>query len=214
VDDQVVLRQLRWRYATKRFDATQKISADDWRTLEEALILTPSSFGLQPWRFVVITDQRMKKRLVDASWNQRQLADASHAVVFAARHNLSAEDIDKYVRRVATVRGVTETSLDGFRKMMVGSLLTPKSGFAVNEWAAKQVYIALGNFMTSAAMLGIDVCPMEGIEPAKYDQILGLKSDGFATVVVATAGYRVADDPYARHPKVRFDASDVIARVA
>jgi len=212
--NEIVLRQLRWRYATKNFDATRKISPEDWRTLEEALILAPSSFGLQPWRFVVITDQGIKERLVEASWDQRQVADASHVVVFAARRDLNTEDVDRYLRRIAEVRGVTEASLGGFRKMMVDSLLTPKPGFDVNEWTIRQTYLALGNFITSAAMLGIDTCPMEGIEPAKYDEILGMRSRGFATVVVACAGYRAAVDRYAQLPKVRFEASDVVTRVA
>ncbi|HKQ48284.1 MAG TPA: NAD(P)H-dependent oxidoreductase [Phycisphaerae bacterium] len=214
VDNDIVLKQLQWRYAVKKFDPTRKISPEDWRTLEQALVLTPSSFGLQPWRFVVVTDQRVKDQLVAASWNQRQVADASHVVVFAIRRNLSADDIDRYLSRVAAVRGVGLDALDGFRKMMVGSLTTPRAGFDVNDWSARQVYIALGHFMFSAAMLGIDTCPMEGIEPAQYDEILRLPKDGYAAQVVATAGYRAADDKYALLPKVRFSASDVIQRIA
>jgi nitroreductase len=214
VGDKIVLRQFRWRYATKRFDATRKISPDDWRTLEQALILTPSSFSIQPWRFVVITDQRVKDRLVKVSWNQQQVADASHVVVFAARHNLNAEDIERYIRRIAEVRSVTEASLDGFRQMMLGSLLTPRPGFDGHEWSVRQTYIALGNLMTSAAMLGVDACPMEGIDPAKYDEILGIADGDYATLVVAAVGYRASDDAYARVPKVRFNPNDVITRVA
>lgn len=214
VSNDTVVKQLQWRYAVKKFDPTRRIAESDWRTLEEALVLTPSSFGLQPWKFIVVTNAALKEQLMSASWNQRQLADASHAVVFAIRRDLSAEDIDRYVRRTAEVRGVSEESLAGFRKMMVGSLTVPRAGFDVNHWASNQVYIALGNFMTSAAMLGIDTCPMEGIEPAKYDEILGLSKEGYATTVVATAGCRAVDDKYATFPKVRFAAEDVIRRIA
>lgn len=207
-----VLKQLRWRYATKRFDRSRRIPGADWTTLEEALVLTPSSFGLQPWRFVVVTDQRVKDQLVAASWNQTQVADASHIVVFAARRGLDAADIDRFIHRTAQVRGVDESSLGAYRQMMAGSLLTPRPGFNIDDWAARQTYIAHGNFMTTAAVLGIDACPMEGVEPAKYDAILGLAGRGYSTVVVAAAGYRAADDRYAVAPKVRFDITDVIVR--
>lgn len=213
VSNEIVLTQHRWRYATKKFDSARKISPEDWQALEQALVLTPSSFGLQPWRFIVVTDQRVKDQLVTASWNQRQVADASHVVVFAIRRNLGAVDIDRYVARIAEVRGVSAESLEGYRKMMLGSLTTPRPGFDVNDWAARQVYIALGNFMTTAAMLGIDACPMEGIEPGQYDEILGLAKNGYGAQVVATAGYRAADDKYAQLPKVRFAVSDVIQHV-
>ena len=211
VSNDVVERQLGWRYATKVFDATSKIPDADWRTLENALVLTPSSFGLQPWQFFVVTDPSIKGRLKPASWNQAQIVDASHVVVFAIRKNLSASDIDNYVALTAEIRGVTVESLVGFRKMMVGTLHHPT--FDVNEWATRQVYIALGFFMAAAAMLGIDTCPIEGFEPPKYDEILGLAPLGYGACVVAAAGYRSNDDKYAALPKVRFKTEDVVTRV-
>lgn len=214
VSNTTLLTQLRWRYATKQFDAVKKISPEDWRTLEESLVLTPSSFGLQPWRFVVVTDQSAKNRLVPASWDQRQVADASHVVVFAIKKNLGATDVDRYLTRIAEVRGVGADSLKGFRDLLLGFLAQPVDKFSADEWAKRQVYIALGNFMTSAALLGIDTCPMEGIEPARYDEILGLAKQGYQTVVVGVAGYRAADDKYATLPKVRFAAEEVITHVA
>jgi nitroreductase len=213
VSNEALLQQLRWRYAVKKFDPTRKIAAADWQTLEQALVLTPSSFGLQPWRFVVITEQSLKERLVPISWGQRQVADASHVVVFAVRKPLTEADVDRYVARTAEVRGVGIDALAGFKKMMMGSLIPPPTGFDIHHWAALQSYIALGNFMTSAAMLGIDTCPMEGIQPDKYDELLGLPTEGLGTVVVAAAGYRAADDKYAALPKVRFDAADVVQTI-
>ncbi len=213
VSNETLLQQLRWRYAVKRFDATRKISAEDWQTLEQALVLTPSSFGLQPWRFVVITDQAIKDQLVPISWGQRQVAEASHVVVFAARKPLTEADVDRYVARTSEVRGVAVESLAGFKKMMMSSLVPPPAGVDIQHWAALQSYIALGNFMTSAAMLGIDTCPMEGIVPEKYDELLGLPREGLGTVVVAVAGYRAPDDNYAVLPKVRFKAEDVIQTI-
>lgn len=205
--------QLKWRYAVKKFDPARKISPDTWAALEQSLVLTPSSFGLQPWKFLVITDRAMKEKLVPLSWRQTQPADCSHFVVFAARTTLSERHVDEYVARVAEVRGVPPDSLAGFRKMMIGTLVPPRPGFEIKHWASLQAYIALGNFMTSAAVIGVDTCPMEGIEPTKYDELLGLSDSGFATIVACAAGYRAADDKYAVVPKVRFPAEVVVQRV-
>jgi nitroreductase len=212
VSNETALRQLEWRYATKKFDATKPISSEDWSTLEQALILTPSSYGLQPWKFVVITDPATKAKLPSISWGQQQVADASHVVVFAIRRNFSETDIDKYLARIVEVRGGTIDAMAGFRRMMVGGL--KPEAMNLNHWASLQAYIALGQFMTTAAMLGIDTCPMEGIEPAKYDETLGLNELGYGTVVACVAGYRASDDKYASIPKVRFKSEDVVLRIA
>lgn len=211
VPNDVVERQLGWRYATKVFDAEKQISADDWQTVEQALVLTPSSFGLQPWKFFVVTDPAVKAKLRAASWNQSQIVDASHIVVFAIRKNLSVAEIDRYVARTAEVRGVTVESLARFRQIMVSTLERPP--FDINEWASRQVYIALGFFMAAAAMLGIDTCPIEGFEPQKYDEILGLAPLGYSACVVGAAGYRSNNDKYATVPKVRFKTEDVVTRI-
>jgi nitroreductase len=211
VSDETVERQLRWRYATKKFDPAQTIPDDDWRTLEQALVLAPSSYGLQPWRFVVVTDPAVRAGLREASWNQPQITDASHLVVFAVRRSPDAAHVDRHLARTAEVRGQPVEALAGLRGRLVGFLERP--GFDATAWAARQVYIALGMFLCTAAMLGIDACPMEGIEPAKYDAILGLDKEGYAALCVATAGYRAADDPYAAAAKVRFAPEDVITRV-
>ncbi len=205
-----LLEQLSWRYAVKRFNPARKIPRDQWHALEEALVLTPSSYGLQPWRFFVISDQALKDQLVPLSWNQKQLADCSHVVVFAIKKDLTTADIDRYLARMAEVREVPVENLAGFRKLLISSFAPPPAEFDFNHWASLQVYIALGNFMTSAAVLGIDTCPMEGIEPAKYDELLGLSERGYATIVVGVAGYRAADDKYASLAKVRFKHEDVV----
>ena len=213
VSNETLLQQVRWRYAVKKFDPSRRISTEDWHALEQALVLTPSSFGLQPWRFVVITDQATKDQLVPISWGQRQVAEASHVVVFAVRKPLTESDVDRHLVRTAEVRSAPVESLAGFKKMLMKSLVPPPDGFDIHHWAGLQAYIALGNFMTSAAMLGIDTCPMEGIVPKKYDELLGLPSEGYGTVVVCVAGYRAADDKYAVLPKVRFAAEDVVRRI-
>lgn len=214
VSNETVLNQLRWRYATKQFDPGRSISAEDWSALEQSLVLTPSSFGLQPWQFIVVTDQRTKEKLVSASWDQRQVAEASHVVVFAIKKDLGAADVDRYIGRIAETRNVSADSLKGFKDVLLGFLAQPSDKFDVNAWATRQVYIALGNFLNTAALIGIDTCPMEGIDPARYDEILGLSAKGYKTVVVATAGYRAATDKYATLPKVRYSANEVITHIA
>jgi nitroreductase len=214
VNNETIVRQLNWRYATKKFNPARKIAQSDWNVLEHALVQSPSSFGVQPWRFVVVDDPATRAKLREASWGQPQITDASHLVVFAVRRDVSERDVDRYMKRIAEVRGVSEESLAGFKNAIVGFINKPKeSGFDANVWASRQVYIALGTFLTTAAMLGVDACPMEGIDPAAYDRILGLADQGYATLVVATAGYRSEDDAAARSAKVRYPREEVIRHV-
>jgi nitroreductase len=208
-----LIGQLNWRYATKEFDTQRRISPEDWATLEDALVLTPSSAGLEPWKFIVVTDPAKRQELIGVSYGQRQIVDASHLVVFAARTNFGVRDVDAYIDRVAKTRGVSLESLAGFRDMMIGGVIQGKSDAARQEWAARQAYIALGNFLNSAALLGIDACPMEGFDPAKYNEILGLTEKGLSAVVVAAAGYRAATDKYAGLKKVRSPKNEVVVKV-
>jgi len=206
-----LIENLSWRYATKQFDPARKIPADQWKTLEEAMTLAPSSYGLQPWGFVVVTDPKVREKLRPVSWNQPQITDASHLVVFGAKTNLGRTDVQRYIDRIGQVRGVPQDALAGFRDMMLGKVEAP--GADNLPWSQRQVYIALGFFLSAAAMLGIDACPMEGFDPAKYNEILGLTSRGLTATVIATAGYRSAGDSFAALKKVRFDAADIIKRV-
>ena len=199
-----LIQQLNWRYATKVFDPARKIPAELWEQLEQALVLTPSSFGLQPYRFIVVTDPALKTKLRPASWNQSQIEDCSHLVVFLAQNDMTEASIDEYLARIAQVRGVTAESLTGYRSFMVGDLVQGPRHAIIQEWAARQTYIALGNFMTSAAVLGVDTCPLEGLVPAQYDEILGLAGSGYRTVCACPAGYRSEADKYATLPKVRY----------
>ena len=176
----------------------------------DSLVLSPSSYGLQPYKFIVVADPALRARLRTASWGQSQIEDASHLVVFAIKKAMGKAHIAHYVDRIAQVRGVDRGSLEGFEGMMVGNLVDGPRAAAIDQWAARQAYIALGNFMTSAALLNVDTCPMEGLDPAAYDAILGLEAEGFATVCVCAAGYRSAEDKYANQPKVRFPESELI----
>jgi nitroreductase len=204
--------QLEWRYATKQFDPSRKISPENWSALEDSLVLSASSFGLQPWKFVIVEDPAIREKLVAASWGQRQIADAAHLVVFTVKKNLNEQDVLDFVNRIAEVRGVPVESLKAYSDIMVGFVKNLDAPARI-AWAAKQAYIALGTLLTSAAVLGIDACPMEGFDPAKYNEILGLDAQGLSAVVVATVGYRAATDKYAGLKKVRFAREDVIVTV-
>lgn len=205
-----LLDAMRWRYATKAFDANRKISADVWSALEESLVLSPSSFGLQPYRFTVIHDPATRERLLPHAWGQRQVVDASHFVVFAARTSVTEVEIDTFIARIASARGVTPESLASYRGMMTGMLLSDGFKPMVPHWTARQAYIALGNLLTSAALLGVDACPMEGFVPAEFDQVLGLPAQGLAAVVCCALGYRSTEDQYALAPKVRSRQADLL----
>lgn len=203
-------KALTWRYATKKFDPTKKISDQDWKALEETLLLSPSSFGLQPWKFIVINDPALRAKLRPVSWNQPQIVDASHMVVMAIKKNLSKNDVERHINNLSKLRGTPQAALDDYQNRILKFLDQPASQFDVNAWATHQVYIALGMFLKTAALMGIDACPMEGLEPLEYDKILGLTETGCHTVVVATAGYRAADDTFAALKKVRFKIEEVI----
>jgi nitroreductase len=204
---------LNWRYATKKFDPAKKIPADMWDALEQSLVLAPSSIGLQPWKFFVVTDPAVKTQLMAASYRQPQVADCSHFVALTARRDIDAGHVERHIGRMAEVTGVTAESLAKFRTMTMRNLDKARAAGTLDVWQEHQIYIALGQFMLSAAVLGVDTCPMEGIEPEKYDEILGLAGSSYATVVACAAGYRLPDDKYANTKKVRFKAEDVIVRV-
>ncbi|MBP9682564.1 MAG: NAD(P)H-dependent oxidoreductase [Bacteriovorax sp.] len=205
-----LIESMEWRYATKKFDPTKKINEKTWELLERALILTPSSYGLQPWKFIIVQDPQLKEKLKASSWNQSQVTDCSHHVVFAIKEKLDEAHIDHYIHQIAKVRGQEAASMEGFKKMMMGDLVSGSRSKVISEWAARQTYIALGNFMTAAAVIGVDTCPLEGIDPVKYDEILGLTDSGWKVVVACPAGYRAIDDKYSSTKKVRFDAKDLI----
>lgn len=206
-----ILEALKWRYATKVFDSEKKIPQDQWEALEQSLVLTPSSFGLQPWEFVVVTNAEVREQLVEHSWNQRQVADASHLVVMATRTDVDEAWIDKFVGRIEEIRG-EQGVFGGYRDMMVG-FVSNLDAEGVKQWGKLQTYIALGQFMTCAAMMGIDACPMEGFVAPRYDEILGLTERGLTTAVLCPAGYRSADDKYASLPKVRFAHDEMVSHV-
>lgn len=210
---ETLLDALRWRYATKQFDPAKKIDPVTWTALEETLVLSPSSFGLQPWKFLVVGDPAKRETLVAHSWGQRQVADASHLVVFTVKHPLTADDVHRHIMRTSEVQGTPVEKLAGFEKVVAGFLEKPPYPLDVKAWSTRQVYIALGNFMTAAALLGVDTCPMEGLNPAGYDEVLELEGTGYFSVAACPAGFRAETDRHAALPKVRFEKTEMIANL-
>lgn len=207
-----LVEALSWRYATKKFDHSKKIPADQWRQLEEALRLSASSFGLQPYRFVIITDQSVKLKLQPAAWNQAQVADCSHFVVFARLTDLDQNSVEHYLKLISETRNLPIESLGAMKDMLSGFVGNATKEELAN-WMARQCYIALGNLIAGASMLRIDNCPMEGIVPEQIDQILGLPEKGCTSVVACALGYRAEDDKYARLSKVRLPESELLIRI-
>lgn len=207
---QELVERLQWRYATKLFDPTKAIPDAMWQALEQALVLSPSSYGLQPWKFLVITDPALRTTLRTHSWNQAQVTDCSHFLVFLGKRVIEGADVERWVSRIAEVRGASAASLATYRDMMVGDLVRGPRRAIVEEWAARQVYIALGTLMTAAAMLEVDACPMEGIEPPKYDEVLKLAGSPWRTLVACAIGYRAPTDKYTTLPKVRYAPAEVV----
>lgn len=208
MNSEKLLSALNWRYATKNFDATKKIDEKTWKVLEKTLVLTPSSYGLQPYKFLLIQNSEIRKKLRLYSWNQAQIEDCSHLVVFLGKKILSESYIESYVDLIAKTRDIPTANLDEYKKMMIGNLADGKKD--IPTWAAKQAYIALGNLLTSAAILEIDTCPMEGMDLQKYDEILGLEEDKYTTLCACALGFRSADDKYQNLKKVRFDKEKLI----
>ncbi|MGJ8675968.1 MAG: NAD(P)H-dependent oxidoreductase [Akkermansiaceae bacterium] len=203
---------LDWRYATKEFNSEKKIPAEILSQIGESLVLTPSSFGLQPWKFIIVENQEVKDSLVEHSWGQQQVANCSHLLVFCAKDEMLQEDIEAWLSCLVETRGVSRESLEGYAGMMSGffSAMDTEQTFS---WAKNQVYIALGQLMTSTALLGIDACPMEGIIKDEYDRILELKDTAYSAVVACPIGYRSENDKYAELAKARFTKKQVIKTI-
>ncbi len=209
IPTQTLTEALHWRYATKKFDPTKKIPAETWAALQQSLVLAPSSYGLEPWKFVIVDDPATREKISAAAYGQRQPVDCSHLVVFAGRKNMDAKDVEKFITHTAAVRGLPKDSLKGYQDTIEGSVERARKGGYLDVWNSRQVYIALGVYLASAALLGVDTCPMEGFDPAKVDEILGLSAKGYGSLVLGPAGYRAADDKYAGLAKVRYPAQDV-----
>ena len=194
--------RLKWRYATKKFDTDRKIPAADLDQLTEAIQLSASSYGLQPYHVFIITDPDLRRQLKTASYEQSQVIDASHLLVFASKTDFDGELINSYLEEVSETRDIEREKLEGYSTMMKSKLLPLPEGAKAN-WAAKQAYIALGNFLSAASMMSIDACPMEGFNTVAVDKILGLEQKNLSAAVIVAVGYRSETDQTQYNKKVR-----------
>lgn len=211
VDNEIIHKQLNWRYACKKFDPTKLIREQDLNILLESLRLSASSYGLQPWKFIVVQTPEIRKQLQDQSYGQTPVTEASHFIVLTYKETLDEAHIDLHVAEAAKARGVETSALAGYRNLMVKDLIQGPRFETIKWWAQRQVYIAMGSILTTAALMEIDTLPMEGLNAAGYDKILGLEGSGWKTLAAVACGYRAADDKYQHSKKVRFQASEVIS---
>ncbi|TDD97023.1 NAD(P)H-dependent oxidoreductase [Flavobacterium cellulosilyticum] len=191
-----------WRYATKKFDATKKISTEDLNFLKEAIRLSSSSYGLQPYKIIIVENPEIRAQIQPVAWGQSQIVEASHLIVFANRTSIEENEIEDFFKNISNTRGIPTDALDGYKGFLKGNI-TKLSDEAVNIWNSKQTYLAMGNLLNAAAELKIDVTPMEGFEPAKVNEILGLDKLGLNASLLATLGYRHEEDATQHQKKVR-----------
>ena len=198
-----LIESLNWRYATKKYAPEKKLTGDQLNTLLEAVRLAPTSFGLQPFRVIVVSDPAVRAKLRAVGYGQSPITDASHFLVFAAKTDLGIKTVDEFIALTASVRNKPNDSFNEYHKMVLGAIAnnTPEQNTA---WAARQAYIALGTLLTAAAVSGIDATPMEGFDHKGFDDVLGLEKLNLTAVVAAAIGFRAEDDDYAKLKKVRF----------
>lgn len=207
-----IIESLHWRYATKKFDPKQIVSQEKIDTLTEAFNLTATSYGLQPLKLVIIKNKDLQKELTSYSWNQQQVADASHVLVFCIEKTIGEQYISNYFDTVKEIRDTPEEILKPFKEQLVDSF-TYRSPEEISNWAAKQAYLALGNILTVCAIEKIDSCPMEGFMPEKYDELLNLNDLGLTSVLLLPIGYRAEDDMFSEFKKVRRPITDTIITI-
>jgi nitroreductase/dihydropteridine reductase len=197
-----LIEKLNWRYATKKFDHTKKLSTEQLIDLLAAVRLAPSSVGLQSYKVLVVENPAIREQLRVAAHGQPQITEASQLIVFASETTLDEVYVKNFVDFVAERRQVTRENLEGYEQMILGNV-NRRSEDQRLAWSNKQAYIALGVLLTAAAEMGIDACPMEGFNAAQFDEILGLKEKGLSTAVIAAIGFRAEDDHFSKLLKVR-----------
>lgn len=203
------IESLQWRYAVKKFDENKSLSESQITTLKEAFNLTATSYGLQPIKMVVIKNKEIQQQLVEHSWNQQQVVQASHLLVICIPKTYTEKEVESYFDLVKAIRNTPDEILNPFKKMLTGTIAS-KTQEELSSWTKNQAYIALGNLMTVAANEKIDSCPMEGFVPEKYDEVLGLDKHNLTSVLVLPVGFRAEDDYMKDLKKVRRKTEEVI----
>ncbi len=197
-----LLAALQWRYAVKKYDPSSKLSQEDKDTLEEVLLLTPSSYGLQPLHFIWLEDSTLREKAKAIAWNQQQIIDAAGVLVLCTKTSLDAVFLDAHADNMRDTRSLHEEQIKGFRAHLHAAI-GAKEANDIGQWNDKQAYIALGQLLTACALLKIDATPMEGFDPKALDELLELEKQGLHSVLICTLGKRASDDNYAQLKKVR-----------
>ena len=204
-----IISAMEWRYAVKVFDPTKKVSDADLHTILEAARLSPSSIGIEAWKFIVVNNPVIRAKLREAGFNQTKITDASHLIIIARRTDADGI-VSELVSRTAKTQGKTEADLAGLQKMASGGFAG--KGPLADSWVASQAYIPLGIMIETASLLGIDNGPMEGFDPAKVDEILGLSAKNLKSTTMLAIGYR-GDDAFAKLPKTRRTFGEVVEMI-
>ncbi len=204
-----IIEQLNWRYATKAYDTNKKLNSEQINNLLEIVRLSPSSYGLQPYKIIHVKNPEIREKLKTASWGQGQITDASDLLVFSVATNIDNVYVDDFIKLVSTTRNVDIEHLTEYANMIKGAIVS-KDENEKTSWAAKQAYIALGLLLEAAAMENIDATPMEGFNTQAYNEILGLDDLKLTSVVVCALGYRDEKDEYINMEKVRKEMSNMI----
>tara|TARA_B100000780_G_scaffold147050_1_gene102733 strand:- start:1962 stop:2594 length:633 start_codon:yes stop_codon:yes gene_type:complete len=207
-----IIDNLRWRYATKKFDKTKKLSDFQINTLKETFNLTATSYGLQPLKLVVVQNKKIQAQLVSASYNQQQIFQASHVLIICVQNNFSSKDVEKYFELSKKIRNTPDEIINPFKDFLVKEM-NNKTTEELEVWNKNQAYLALGNLLTVCAVEKIDACPMEGFNPKLYDEILNLKSHQIKSVLVLPVGFRSEDDYMKDLAKIRKNIEDSIIEI-
>ena len=206
--NQHLIDSLQWRYATKKFDSGKKIAEHDIKTLLDAIQLTPSSYGLQPIKVLVVENKALRTEIQPIAWNQAQVVDASHLIIFCHYTHIDDTYVDQHVQLMANTRNQAIEKLDGFGNHVKGALSQMEASH-MKHWTAKQTYIALGQLLLACSLLKIDATPMEGFDVQKLNELLKLDPKNLSASLLCPIGYRHEEDAYASLKKVRKQATDL-----
>jgi len=208
-----IINSLEWRYATKKFDPSKKLSNQQVETLKNAFNLTATSFGLQPLKMIVICNKELQEKFVEHSYFQRQVVDASHLLVLCIENDTTSKDINTYFNKERETRGVEEEVIADFRKQLL-DMYKNMSLEDKQQSAIYQTYIALGNLMTVCAVEKIDSCPMEGFIPSKVDELLNLSTQNLKSILMLPVGFRAEDDVMNGMKKVRKQINETVIEIS
>jgi len=204
-----ILEALEWRYAVKKFDDKASLTEQQILEVKKVFNLSASSYGLQPYKMIIVQNPELKEKLVAASFGQQQISQSSAILVFTVRTDFGMDYIDQYFEDMSTKRQIPLENLEGYKNFMKGSFAN-KSQEEIRSWSVNQVYLTMGHMLASLAAMKIDACPMEGLDPNAYDKILDLEAKQLKTIIAMPIGVRATDDATASALKVRKDLSEII----